>query len=121
MPADMDGRDLGRALFPSRERHGHRDFVDLDYPATFEEPQKAHITNQLLCQKYRQLYPDQGYSYAHFCARYNYRKSSMRQNHKAGEKLFIDDCGPTMPIVNPDTGTLVVPAFFVAVNGCHLC
>jgi hypothetical protein len=28
----------------------------------------------------------------------------MRQNHKAGEKLFVDYCGPTMSIVDGSTG-----------------
>jgi len=28
----------------------------------------------------------------------------MRQHHVAGDKLFIDYCGPTVDIVNPDTG-----------------
>ena len=30
----------------------------------------------------------------------------MRQQHKAGEQLFIDYCGPTIPVANPDTGDL---------------
>lgn len=41
----------------------------------------------------------------------------MRQLHKAGEKLFIDFCGPTVPIINPDTGQMRRAAIFVAVMG----
>ncbi len=32
----------------------------------------------------------------------SFSKLSMRQEHRAGEKLFIDFCGPTVPVINPD-------------------
>jgi len=121
LPVDMDERDLGRTLYPCKTIHGHRDFIDLDYLATFEELKKPHVTKQLLWQEYRQLNPDYGYSYAQFCARYkdwlDRQKRSTRQHHKAGEKLFVDYCGPTVPIVNPDTGELKNACIFVAVMG----
>lgn len=41
----------------------------------------------------------------------------MRQIHQAGEKLFIDYCGPTTPIVNPDTGEVCQAQVFVATWG----
>ena len=41
----------------------------------------------------------------------------MRMEHKAGEKLFIDFCGPTVPIVNPATGSVRQVAIFVAAMG----
>ena len=41
----------------------------------------------------------------------------MRQIHKAGEKLFIDYCGPTVPIVSPTTGEVRQAQVFVAVLG----
>ena len=41
----------------------------------------------------------------------------MRQEHRAGEKLFIDFCGPTVPVINPDTGEIRRVAIFVAVMG----
>ena len=41
----------------------------------------------------------------------------MRQIHRAGEKLFVDYCGPTMAIVNPDTGEYREAQIFVAVLG----
>ncbi len=41
----------------------------------------------------------------------------MRQIHLAGEKLFIDYCGPTMEVVNPDTGEMRFAQVFVAVLG----
>jgi len=41
----------------------------------------------------------------------------MRQLHNAGEKLFIDYCGPTVPIVSPTTGEVRQAQVFVAVLG----
>lgn len=41
----------------------------------------------------------------------------MRQHHVAGEKLFLDFCGPTIPIVNPDTGEVRQAQIFVATLG----
>jgi transposase len=42
----------------------------------------------------------------------------MRQTHIAGEKLFVDYCGQTMPIVDPHTGEILYRAqVFVAVLG----
>ncbi|MDR7986913.1 IS21 family transposase, partial [Escherichia coli] len=31
---------------------------------------------------------------------------SMRQVHKAGEKLFVDYCGPTVGVTDPETGEI---------------
>ncbi len=45
------------------------------------------------------------------------RRLSMRQEHRAGEKLFIDFCGPTILVVNPNTGEIRRVAIFVAVMG----
>ncbi|OWF82999.1 hypothetical protein B4903_04075 [Yersinia frederiksenii] len=43
------------------------------------------------------------------------RRLSMRQEHRAGEKLFIDFCGPTIPVINLDTGEVRRVTIFVAV------
>ena len=46
--------------------------------------------------------------YSHFCALYQrWRRKQgavLRQEHKAGEKLFIDWAGTTMPIYDPNGG-----------------
>jgi transposase len=42
----------------------------------------------------------------------------MRQEHLAGEKLFVDYAGQTVPIINPETGTVELEAqIFVATLG----
>ena len=41
----------------------------------------------------------------------------MRQIHRGGEKLFADYAGPTMPIIDADTGEIRPASIFVAVLG----
>ena len=41
----------------------------------------------------------------------------MRQVHRAGEKLFIDYAGPTIPVVCAATGEVRTAQIFVAVLG----
>jgi transposase len=121
LPIDMDERTLGRLLFPSQPVAGQRRFTEPDYPNVHQELKRKGVTKQLLWQEYRQQHPDDGYSYAQFCHRYREwlgcQQRSMRQIHRAGEKLFVDYCGPTMPVVNPDTGEVRQAQVFVAVMG----
>lgn len=41
----------------------------------------------------------------------------MRQIHKAGEKLFVDYAGQTLPIINPRTGEVRESQIFLATLG----
>lgn len=41
----------------------------------------------------------------------------MRQTHTAGEKLFVDYCGQTVPVINAATGEVSDAQVFVAVLG----
>ncbi len=81
---------------------------------------KTKVTLQLLWEEYRESSPD-GYSYTQF--RFYYRKykqmlnPSMRQTHLAGEKLFVDYSGLTMPIYDQRTGEVHKAQIFVAVLG----
>ncbi len=121
IPADLGERELGRLLFPTQPVIGHRRFIEPDFPTIHQSLKHKGVTRQLLWQEYRQQYSDDGYSYAQFCHRYlqwlGYQQRSMRQTHRAGEKLFVDYCGPTMSVVNPDTGEIRSAQIFVAVLG----
>jgi transposase len=44
-------------------------------------------------------------------------KRSMRQTHVAGEKLFVDYAGQTVPIVDAATGEITKAQIFVATFG----
>jgi len=121
LPEGMLERDLGRLLFPTQAATGQRRFVEPDFPMVCQELKRKGVTKLLLWQEYRQRHPDDGYCYAQFCHRYRVwlgcQQRSMRQIHRAGEKLFVDYCGPTMTIVNPDTGEFREAQIFVAVLG----
>jgi transposase len=79
------------------------------------------VTKQLLWQEYVERNADNHYSYPQMCRTFkewlSRQQPSMRQTHQYGEKLFIDYCGPTIPIVNPDTGEFRGAQVFVAVMG----
>ena len=121
IPEGLHERDLGRLLFPTQAATGQRRFAEPDFPEACQELKRKGMTKLLLWQEYRQRHPDDGYSYAQFCHRYRVwlgcQQRSMRQVHRAGEKLFVDYCGPTMTIVNPDTGEYRQAQIFVAVLG----
>jgi transposase len=81
---------------------------------------KPGVTLALLHVEYREQYPN-GYGYTQFCEHYRRwaanRRLTMRQQHRAGDKLFIDDSGKKPHLVNPETGELVDVELFVAVMG----
>jgi len=82
-------------------------------------PRKS-VTLMLLWDEYKAQYPD-GYQYSQFCDLYRaYAKKldiAMRQIHHAGEKLFVDYCGQTVPVIDQSTGEVHACQIFVAVLG----
>ena len=79
------------------------------------------MTLQLLWAEYAAARGVAALRYSQFCQRYrNWRavqRRSMRQQHRAGEKLFIDYCGPTVPFIDTATGEMIEAQVFVAVWG----
>ncbi|WP_422447941.1 IS21 family transposase [Endozoicomonas sp. ALB091] len=73
-----------------------------------------------LWQEYKACHPD-GYQYSWFSDQYRSWKNQvdvvMRQNHIAGDKLFIDYAGQTMPVVDQYTGEVRQTQIFVATLG----
>ena len=92
-----------------------------DWVQLHQELRHKTMTLQLLWEEYAERHPANYYSYNHFCRLYRAwlqtQSPSMRQNHKAGEKLFVDYCGPTMTITDPTTGECRTTQIFVAVLG----
>ncbi len=84
------------------------------------ERKRPGVTLELLHLEYLEQHPN-GYRYIQFCNYYRkwLRKSklSMRQEHKAGEKLFVDYSGKKPYIVDGSTGELIEVELFVAVLG----
>ena len=78
------------------------------------------VTLQLLWQEYRESHPE-GYGYSRYCELYRaWAKTldvTMRFEHKAGEKVFVDYAGPKMAVINPQTGEARDVHIFVAAQG----
>jgi transposase len=84
------------------------------------ELRKKGVTLQLLWREYKDIHPN-GLGYTQFCTHYRryvkYITPVMRQNHKAGEKTFVDYAGMKMPWINPLTGELHEAEIFVGSLG----
>lgn len=91
-----------------------------DWPRLREELRRKGVTLQLPWREYRQAEPA-GYAYSRFCELYREWVAKLdpvlRQVHGAGEKLFVDWAGQTVPIYDPTTGTVTEAHVFVAVLG----
>jgi transposase len=80
---------------------------------------KFNLTLTQLWTEYKEAHPD-GYQYSQFCEHYRRWRGKldyvMRQEHRAGEKLFIDYCDG-LAFVDSLTGELILTQLFVSVWG----
>lgn len=121
----MDEAALAAALFPpasTGQSRGER--VLPDVLSIHRELRRKGVTLQLLWEEYLAAHAGQPtYRYTQFVEHYRRYaqtlKRSMRQLHRdrAGEKLFIDYAGPTLPVVDPATGEVRRTHIFVAALG----
>jgi len=116
----LDNTTLESMLFPKEalSAPSERPMPPMDY--LFRELKRKGVTLQLLWYEYKQTNP-QGYQYSQFCNRYHQWADkldvTLRQEHRAGEKLFIDYAGQTIPLVDPSTGQCLEAQIFIAVLG----
>ncbi len=79
-----------------------------------------HLTLQLLWEEYRESQPG-GYGYSRFCELYHrWRRNQdvvLRQDHVAGENMFVDWAGDTIPVYDRETSETAQASLFVAVRG----
>jgi transposase len=91
-----------------------------DFAAVHRERQRTGVTLALLHEEYLAEQP-QGYGYTQFCEHYrrwcHKRRISMRQVHRAGEKLFVDYSGKKPRIYDGARGEWREVELFVAVLG----
>lgn len=118
LPPELDEAALEARLFtppePGRER------IPPDLVWIHQELKRVGVTLHLLWEEYRQAHPD-GYGYSQFCEIYRRwarkLKLSMRQQHRAGEKTFIDFSGKRPQLLNRRTGEEIPVELFVAALG----
>ncbi|MBN2436336.1 MAG: IS21 family transposase [Spirochaetes bacterium] len=110
-------------LFPSDSNKPKKRVYKImpDFNAIDLELKKRYVTRELLWEEYKALYPDNHYGYTRFCNLYKEWKKrvtvSMRIEHKAGEKMFLDFSGLKWHIIDKDTGELKEVDVFVAALG----
>ncbi len=119
LPEGLDDDDLEAMLFPKAPAAAVRPMPE--WKKIHVELRRPHVTLMLLWIEYREANPD-GYAYSQFCEHYRrWRRGVdlvMRQEHKAGEKLFVDFPGARIPIVDERTGGVLFEAeLFVAALG----
>jgi transposase len=119
LPDSWDDRQIGQTLLPQRPApEVWRKHPEPDWPAIHHEL-KTHknLTLQLIWQEGRESNPE-GYGYSRFCDLYRrwLKKLDLvlRQTLRAGEKMFVDYAGATIPIHDSATGEIHPAAVFVA-------
>jgi transposase len=120
LPPDIDDSQLEQLLYPklSAVPADQRPLPDWTY--IHQQLRHKSVTLMLLWQEHKEQYP-QGYQYSQFC--YLYRQWAkkidpvMRQEHRAGEKLFVDYAGQTVEVYDLHTNQMREAQVFVAVLG----
>ena len=120
LPDGLDDGHLEARLFARAESPPSASRPLPDWPTVHRELRRKGVTLQLLHMEYKERQPD-GYQYTQFCRHYRtfarHLDLVMRQEHRAGEKLFVDFAGQTIPITDPRTGEITAAQLFVAVLG----
>lgn len=121
LPPGMDEPALRELLQPKAIQSNPSKTLDsIDFVKTHQELSRKGVTLQLLWEEY-QSEQEEPLSYSRYCHHYRaYKKSlkrSLRQTHKAGDKVFIDYSGLTFDIIDPETHDIRAAEIFVGVLG----
>src|SRR5690349_8917537 len=122
LPENWGDQQIEQSLFPQRPAPAvWRKHLEPDWAQIHQELQThKDLTLQLVWQEQRESNPE-GYGYSRFCELYRrwLKKLDLvlRQEHRAGEKMFVDYAGATIPIHDPEGGEVHAAAVFVAVLG----
>ena len=119
LPPDMSDTDVEKLLFPTVPADRKVPMPDFEAIHT-ELLGHKYVTLELLWREYKRIYPE-GYQYSYYCELYRRWAKKLdiylRQEHRAGERMFVDHAGPTVPVVDRDTGLVKEASIFVAVLG----
>lgn len=112
----MTEAQLQARLLPGRlVDGGNGHYVQPDYAAIHLELKRKGVTLMLLWQEHQADNPEgRTYQYSQYCEHYRRwaktLKRSMRQIHRAGEKLFVDFAGPTLGLSDGSRAHIFVAA-----------
>jgi transposase len=121
LAGDVTDESLQARLFGNANvRGGARLHAEPDWPALVRELKRPGVNLLVLWEEYRAVHPE-GYGYSRFCElfrEFERRLSpTMRQQHVAGHKAFVDYSGKRVPITDPASGEVRMAEIFVAVLG----
>ena len=109
LPAELDEARLEALMY--RKPAPPERYAQPDYALVHQELKRKGVTLQLLWEEYEKSYGPSAYRYSQFCLHYHeYRgrlARSMRQVHRAGEKVFIDYSGDTVPVIDARSGEVL--------------
>jgi transposase len=118
--AQLDEATLEHKLYPPPVAVPAQERAVPDWPYIHQELRRKGVTLTLLWYEYKAAHPE-GYQYSWFCDQYRAWSAKldvvMRQEHRAGEKLFVDYAGQTVEVVDRRTGEVRQAQIFVAVLG----
>lgn len=118
--SSLDDESIYTLLFPKGGEESATAEAVPDFEYLTIELRRPGVTLQLLYEEYRRDNPD-GYGRSQFYKTYRqYKKSlnpTMRFNHKAGDKMFVDFSGDRPHYIDPETGEVIEAELFVTVLG----
>ena len=121
LPEDMDDKQIKALLFQSVRSSKPDSYIAPDCAWIHKELKHKGVTLRLLHEEYKLLHPDGHYQYTQFCHFYHHwqraQHLSLRQQHKAGECMYVDYAGPTIAIVDAKTNESSNASIYVAVLG----
>ncbi len=119
LPTELDEAGLEALMY--RKPVPPDRYAKPDYALIHQELKRKGVTLQLLWEEYEKAHGQSAYRYSQFCLHYHeYRgrlARSMRQVHRAGEKVFIDYSGDTVAVIDPKSGEILTAEIFVATLG----
>lgn len=118
-PADLDEDRFRQLLRPAESPPPAKRYLP-PMADVHRELQRKGVTLQLVWEEYRRAHPE-GYAYTQFWEYYRRFCSqlapALRQPHPAGERMFVDWAGLTIPVWDAQTGQSHPVHLFVAVLG----
>lgn len=117
--ASLDDTALEAQLFPRGPVQPDAHAMP-DWPTIHAQRRRKGVTLRLLWLEYKADHPT-GYQYSQFMTHYHAWATALdpvlRQAYVAGERVFVDYAGQTLPVVDPSTGEVVEAQLFVGALG----
>ena len=117
---DIDDRILEQLLFRQPQINSSKKRPPPDCIYIHKELRRKAVTLMLLWQEYKEQHPE-GLQYSQFCQHYrDWAKTIepvMRIEHRAGQSMFVDYAGMTMPVFDLQTNSLREAQVFVSALG----